>query len=405
MALASGIHTEPLASAPDPVEVAAETLGEVLVATELAEMEPLMVENTDAFFDIFELDDDSADEEDPDVALFDDEVPDEDSIRVGVDEAAEVLIPPAEVRIEEEIEEEIEEPTVEIGVVDFVEEETPPPLIELPAQDLHADDARVETGVPESHQPELVVSTMPEKEHLRELPLFLDDADDFVPRIPTLSERDADRALIALAEARSKAEQGGLLRGQRTPVDEVVVESEAAVPESVDEVAVESETPDPDSGEEVPEEALPEFEVTSEEPVSEPPSEEIEPEVESGTLSDRIERFVALARSELGATAAAVSDRDGFLLFLQSEREGDEEMETALLLEVAGKADRLLGVEHGSATQVSTDGGAWRCLIRGGEGANDLYAGFRLRRPLDQEEIVRWRNALAEVISPTLELR
>ena len=405
MALASGIHTEPLASAPDPVEVAAETLGEVLVATELAEMEPLMVENTDAFFDIFELDDDSADEEDPDVALFDDEVPDEDSIRVGVDEAAEVLIPPAEVRIEEEIEEEIEEPTVEIGVVDFVEEETPPPLIELPAQDLHADDARVETGVPESHQPELVVSTMPEKEHLRELPLFLDDADDFVPRIPTLSERDADRALIALAEARSKAEQGGLLRGQRTPVDEVVVESEAAVPESVDEVAVESETPDPDSGEEVPEEALPEFEVTSEEPVSEPPPEEIEPEVESGTLSDRIERFVALARSELGATAAAVSDRDGFLLFLQSEREGDEEMETALLLEVAGKADRLLGVEHGSATQVSTDGGAWRCLIRGGEGANDLYAGFRLRRPLDQEEIVRWRNALAEVISPTLELR
>jgi hypothetical protein len=187
--------------------------------------------------------------------------------------------------------------------------------------------------------------------------------------------------------------------------DEVVVESEAAVPESVDEVAVESETPDPDSGEEVPEEALPEFEVTSEEPVSEPPPEEIEPEVESGTLSDRIERFVALARSELGATAAAVSDRDGFLLFLQSEREGDEEMETALLLEVAGKADRLLGVEHGSATQVSTDGGAWRCLIRGGEGANDLYAGFRLRRPLDQEEIVRWRNALAEVISPTLELR
>lgn len=374
---------ESLANEPDSVEgmVEAEAEAEVPVSADFPEIEPSMNENPDAVLDIFELDDDSGDGDEPGWGLSHDEAPEVDFILVEVEETAEAIMSP----VEGPIDEGDGEPAAEIEAAVGVDEETPPPLIDLPPRDWLTEDGAMETGVPESHEPEVVVSTVPEEELLRELPLFLDDADDFVPRIPTLSERDADRALIALAEARARAEQGGLLRNHRAPVEEVM--------------EVETDSPD-----EV-REKEPEIEPILDEPTSVAPGDESGPEEPNGTLSDRIERFVVMARSELGATAAAISDRDGFLLFTQSDCEGDEAMETAFLLEVAGKADRLLGVEHGSATQVSTDGGAWRCLIRGGDGAGDLYAGFRLQRPLDQEEIVRWRNALADIISPTPELR
>jgi hypothetical protein len=386
IATAPAVPTEALASEPDTVVVLSETAGEVPALTDLAGVEPSIQEIPEAFLDVFEFDDESGDEDELEVGVPDDEMMEESSISVVVEEVVEVLAPPYDTTIEDESDESIGE----IASVLRVEEESPPPLLNIPDEMVTAGHGGIEVPEPELPEPELVVSTVPEEEPMRELPLFLDDADDFVPRIPTLSERDADRALIALAEARSRAEQGGLLRGHRPPVDDGAAETEAPAPATVEEAL--QETPL--------EEAIA--------PVASPSvavEQDFGEKEEGGTLSVRIERFVALARTELGVTAAAVSDRDGFLLFTQSVGEGDEEMETALLLEVAGRTDQLLGVERGSATQISTDGGAWRCLIRGGDGAGDLYAGFRLPRPLDQEEIVRWRNALAEIISPTLELR
>ncbi|PAW64281.1 MAG: hypothetical protein B9S36_02905, partial [Verrucomicrobiia bacterium Tous-C2TDCM] len=119
-----------------------------------------------------------------------------------------------------------------------------------------------------------------------------------------------------------------------------------------------------------------------------------------GILSDRVANFVILACAEFGASAGAVSDRDGFLLYAHSDLEDDQELQTALLLEVASQADRLLGVAPAWATQISAGGGRWRCLIRGGNEPGDLYAGFQLSRPLDQEEIDRCRISLGEALSP-----
>jgi hypothetical protein len=45
-------------------------------------------------------------------------------------------------------------------------------------------------------------------------------------------------------------------------------------------------------------------------------------------------------------------------------------------------------------------GDTWRCLIRGGDPEGGLYAGFQLNRPLDQEEIERWRIFLGQALAP-----
>lgn len=276
-------------------------------------------------------------------------------------------------------------------------EESPPPLPVLderdpePLETLDPDDPDDEASdslTDPAAEPELIVSPAQE-EVLREVPLFLDDADDFVPRHPSLTERDADRALIALAEARAKAEQGRLLRTHRV------------------EPASDGVAPGCDETEESPEDGPVLLSVSGEVDPLVPDYLVIDPveppEAESLSLSDRIEQYVIRAREELGASAAAISDRDGFLLFAQSDPGLDEDLGTALLLEVAGKTEQLLGLDRGSATQVSADGGAWRCLIRGGDGAAELYAGFRMMRPLDQEEIIRWRKALAELLPAPLE--
>lgn len=356
---------------------------------------------------VFEFDDESDEDFDP------------------VDEADEIAeapspvhpsLPPIEALTDEVIEIEILETLEPAGSLPEMEE-APPPLPEcveeLPVTIEPGEDTSEEIAVAEEAsgptepilpweepgdsfpdpalEPEVIVSAAPE-EVMREVPLFLDDSDDFVPRNPSLSERDADRALIALAEARAKVEQGRLLRIHR----EEPAPEESTSPSREETALVARETPV-------------EFEEETVAPVIE--TIELTDDRERGeavapeplTLTERIERYVVRARTELGASAAAISDRDGFLLFAQSESGSDADLETALLLEVAGKTDLLLGLEHGRATQVSTDGGAWRCLIRGGEGVAELYAGFRMPRPLDQEEIARWRKALAEVLSTPLE--
>ena len=251
-----------------------------------------------------------------------------------------------------------------------------------------------------SVEEELVVSAYSEQETFRELPQFLDDADDFVPRTPSLLERDADRALIALAEARARAERGGLLRGYghaaggfpalpkasegegQLPLQEELFPQETEVP-----VLRESD-PAPEGGGD--EEGVPFDDADG-------PDDQLETR---GALSDRVANFVIRACAELGASAGAVSDRDGFLLYAHSDLEDDDDLQTALLLEVSGQTDRLLGVERGRATQVSMGGDSWRCLIRGGDPEGGLYAGFQLNRPLDQEEIERWRIFLGQALAP-----
>jgi hypothetical protein len=265
----------------------------------------------------------------------------------------------------------------------------------------------VPSGLPEVDLPVeevLVVSTSSVEEPFREIPQFLDDADDFVPRMPSLLERDADRALIALAEARARAERGGLLRGSRhaetgLPALAAEIEEGGGLPLQQELFSNDEDTSvilesDPISGEELADEEGLAFDEV------EGLDDEIETIETRGTLSDRVANFVILACAELGASAGAVSDRDGFLLYAHSDLEADDELQTALLLEVAGQTDRLLGVERGRATQVSTGRGTWRCLIRGGDPTGGLYAGFQLSRPLDQEEIERWRISLGEALSP-----
>ena len=251
-----------------------------------------------------------------------------------------------------------------------------------------------------SVEEELVVSAYAEQETFRELPQFLDDADDFVPRTPSLLERDADRALIALAEARARAERGGLLRGyghaaggfSTLPKES---EGEGQLPLQEELFPQETEVPVLRESDPVPEGGGNEEGV----PFDDADGPDDLPETR-GALSDRVANFVIRACAELGASAGAVSDRDGFLLYAHSELEDDDDLQTALLLEVSGQTDRLLGGERGRATQVSIGGDTWRCLIRGGDPEGGLYAGFQLNRPLDLEEIERWRIFLGQALAP-----
>src|SRR5690606_4612826 len=68
----------------------------------------------------------------------------------------------------------------------------------------------------------------------RTVPWFLDEGEEPPPlRASSLSERDADRALTALAEARAKAERNHLLRVCRPPqqsVEETGAEESAVAP-------------------------------------------------------------------------------------------------------------------------------------------------------------------------------
>ena len=350
---------------------AAENVTEIVVEEYLTEEDSFSA-------GVFELDDDP-EEADEAEAIFH---PIADS---GRDEQLDEMPPPLpiismpvevtlfeETTVPENSEPEITEPEIagpEIAGSEIAGSETAEPLVSF-EEDL-----------------ELFVSPATQVEALREIPLFLDDADDFVPRIQTLSERDADRALIALAEARAKAERGGLLRVHRTSAEEVVPEEVEASPVA----AATDEGPLPlfDSGNEDDDSGRDQ----AENPAAPPPL----------SFPDRVERYVARATSELGAMAVAVSDRDGFLLFAHGDDGRDDGLQTALLLEVAGQTDRLLGLDRASATQISIDGGAWRCLIRAGEGNGGLCAGFRLEAPLEQREIEHWRNALAEILPHTLD--
>jgi hypothetical protein len=274
-------------------------------------------------------------------------------------------------------------------------------------------------------------------EALRELPPFLDDPLEEVPapRPVSLSERDADRALIALAEARARVEQSQLLRVRPnrsesslilpTPQPEPASERPAPPPLPEPEasfepgtVSLEPPTDEPDSGPSADpgESPFPEpTEFVMEEPASPDdspesgPSPEAAADPDAGTEEDalelfrgerflrRIERFGEEARRRLDAREVIVCDRDGLILYSDAEEGSGGVLETALLLEVSAKANRLLGLASSRATQVSAGSGLWRCLLKEAGAGGELYAGLLLPEPLEEEAVAFWTRVLSEV--------
>ncbi len=228
--------------------------------------------------------------------------------------------------------------------------------------------------------PEIILGADDETRAGREVPDFLEDQAEWLPPRPvSLSERDADRALVALAEARARAERSRLLRVREIPdfpeTGSIPVgdESGSVVPEALNPRSAGCEPGQTSHG----------------------------GAINSGrTLRERIVSYTAIARRRLGADQVAVCDRDGLLLHRHPGDGDDGGLAAALLLEVSGVADRLLGLGDSRAIQVFTGGGKWRCLIRGGEGEADLFAAFLLGRPLELEEIEAWTHGLAAAFDP-----
>jgi hypothetical protein len=374
------------------------------------------------------------------------------------------------------------------------EPESPASVAEGPAtespESVEADSLPSPTASVEEPRPPLPVE-LPEiriessEEAFRDLPPFLDDAAEApAPRPVSLSERDADRALIALAEARARVERSQLLRVRSVPDEapvilpepeieaaiEAEIESEieseiepaATIPLPEPETLVELETasiavadletpaaeleswpteesaepPQPETAElaadEPPSELVgpdlvpavalvdgpapePEPETVSEPEAAPEPDLVSEPGVVSETEADpesdvdaldlfrgerflrRVERFGEEARRRLDAREVIVCDRDGLILYSDVEERAGGVLETALLLEVSAKTNRLLGLSTSRATQVSVGGGLWRCLLKESGAGGDLYAGLLLPEPLEEGQIDFWTRALSEV--------
>lgn len=257
------------------------------------------------------------------------------------------------------------------------------------------------------------------EEEVRELPGFLDDRTEMpLPRPSSLSERDADRALAALAEARLRAERSRLLRVRSSGSDgamRIPEEIPSAVTEEIPEEIPSAESEEvpaviPDEGGEA-EEAeeaeresapLPADGAALDFDGAAPPEASpggfparVPESVPADRFLRRLERFGEEARGRLDAREVIVCDRDGLLLYSDADDTGKGGFETALLLEISARTNRLLGLEASRATQVSAGGGLWRCLLRQSVPSGDIYAGLLLREPLEEEEIVFWTGALA----------
>lgn len=196
-----------------------------------------------------------------------------------------------------------------------------------------------------------------EGDYSRKIPSFLggtvDHAEAEAPQMP-LSARDADRAITALAEARAKVDESRLLRSWDQSEKDLL--------------------PDP----------------------------EVQSEAEAaGFLHARLEHFGEAVQRELGALEVAVCDADGLLLYQSSGFEIDKALHQSLLLQVTGKMGALLGLGKEGVSQLTDGSGVWRCLISGNGGNGSLFAGFTLRKPLEEQELDRWKTALLVATSPS----
>lgn len=184
-----------------------------------------------------------------------------------------------------------------------------------------------------------------------------------------ISIRDADRAYTALAEARAKVDESGLLSiplYDRAEATRYGIEAEAASEQShVDPVP----------------------EVIASEQIG----------IYSGkNLRERLENFGDVIQRELGSSEVAVCDEEGLLLYKSASLGDENSLLSALLFHVSGRINALIGVGREGVSQLTDGGGLWRCLISGAGGQGILFAGFTLREPLGQDEIEFWQKALVE---------
>ncbi|HRQ88356.1 MAG TPA: hypothetical protein PLA50_06135 [Bacteroidia bacterium] len=296
---------------------------------------------------------------------------------------------------EEEDDEEWEDVPVPLEEADAPSGENfePEPEVSVVFEEVEAD-----AVVPMEDGPAMpaVIVELPEAETLdREVPEFLDDSDEFLhPRGGAGLERDADRALVALADARAKADKSQLLRliGSKSDNAETDPEPEIVIEEEEDE-EMDAAPLFPDLIEEAVEEETEEAEAElPPPPAPEPPA--------PASIEDRISRFGEWLRDRLGGTEIAVCDANGLLLYADDAGAGADALDTALLLDASGRTNRLLGIENPGMVQVTLGGGAWRCLLRGDTGRGPVYAGFKLRRPLERDEVEYWSQALADALAP-----
>jgi len=207
--------------------------------------------------------------------------------------------------------------------------------------------------------------------------MFLGEAADLLEsRRRTESERDGDKAVLALAEARKMAERNHLIK-DRQPSPNADVELLELL--SASETASENEAE---------REQTATFDFTPE-----------------GNLPQRLASFAERADELDVVRQVTVFDRDGYLLHSEKVTGSDNsESGGALLARASGSFCQQSIPGEVSATQVTVGCGEWRCLIAGSGEASGILAEFRLTRPLESREIEVWSKALADAVIPANDL-
>ena len=207
--------------------------------------------------------------------------------------------------------------------------------------------------------------------------LVLGDAGDLLENQSRIeSERDAEKAVLALAEARKMAERNHLIKERKLSSKE--------------------------------DEELLELLGISTEPAEEAPAEaptisfEFRPE---GNLPQRLAAFAECADNCDEVRGVTVFDRDGYLLYAGANQDRVEANGVGTFLARASDSFCQQSISGEiSATQVTAGGGEWRCLIAGSGEASRVLAEFRVDRPLEAAEVEAWSKALADAVIPANDL-
>ena len=207
--------------------------------------------------------------------------------------------------------------------------------------------------------------------------LVLGDAGDLLENQSRIeSERDAEKAVLALAEARKMAERNHLIKERklRSKEDEELLELLGISTEPAEEAPAEAPTI----------------------------SFEFRPE---GNLPQRLAAFAECADDCDEVRGVTVFDRDGYLLYAGANQDRVEANGVGTFLARASDSFCQQSISGEiSATQVTAGGGEWRCLIAGSGEASRVLAEFRVDRPLEAAEVEAWSKALADAVIPANDL-
>ena len=207
--------------------------------------------------------------------------------------------------------------------------------------------------------------------------LVLGDAGDLLENQSRIeSERDAEKAVLALAEARKMAERNHLIKERklRSKEDEELLELLGISTEPAEEAPAEAPTI----------------------------SFEFRPE---GNLPQRLAAFAECADNCDEVRGVTVFDRDGYLLYAGANQDRVEANGVGTFLARVSDSFCQQSIPGEiSATQVTAGGGEWRCLIAGSGEASRVLAEFRVDRPLEAAEVEAWSKALADAVIPANDL-